>query len=126
LTRRRPAARRAAWLIALGLCCAATPGAAQRLLYGRWQTQLDESGVTLVVIAIGDDGWMHGTLFYAPPYNGFAGAPFTTQIKDGAFTIALADGTRYADMHWCGAELCGRFYLPDDTMTPVVFARPTD
>jgi hypothetical protein len=29
-------------------------------------------------------------------------------------------------MHWCSDELCGTYYTPDDTATPVDFARPPD
>ena len=79
--------------------------------------------MTLTIITADGDGWVHGTLYYDPPQDGFAGAPFTTQIEKGAFSIRLANGTRYEDLHWCSAALCGRFYTPDDTMSPVFLAR---
>jgi hypothetical protein len=117
--------RCASLLFSLALLAAvAAPAWGQRLLYGRWQAELDESVATMIIITVDGEGWLHGTLFYDPPQDGFAGAPFTTQIERGAFTIRLANGTRYEDLHWCSATLCGKFYTPDDTMTPVVFTRP--
>jgi hypothetical protein len=110
-------------ILLLGL---AQPAAAQRLLLGSWQATLGQSTATLTIITADDDGQLHGTLRYEPPQDdGFAGAPFTTQIENGAFSIRLFNGTRYADLHWCRDALCGVFYAPDDTATPVEFARPT-
>ena len=115
------------WL-ALALClCIGVPAAAQRLLIGSWQAKLDQSAVSLTIITADGDGWVHGVIRYEPPRaDGFAGSPFTTHIDNGAFTIRLFDGTRYADMHWCRDALCGTFYMPDDTATPVAFARPAN
>ena len=120
----RPGERRASWAIALSILVMATPAAAQRLLYGRWQAQLPGGAATLTIITADGEGWIHGTLYYQPPLDGFAGAPFTTRIDNGAFTIRFANGTRYDGMHWCRATLCGTYFAPDETATPVVFARP--
>jgi len=65
-----------------------------------------------------------GLLPAEPPRDGFAGAPFTTHIENGAFPIRLVNGTRYDAMHWCRDELCGVFYTPDGTASPVLFFRP--
>ena len=118
--------RRPVWL-ALALCLSiGIPALAQRLLIGGWQTKLDRSAVTLTIITADGEGWIHGVIRYEPPRaDGFAGSPFTTRIENGAFTIRLFDGTRYADMHWCRDELCGTFFMPDDTATQVAFARPS-
>jgi hypothetical protein len=103
----------------------AEPAAAQRLLLGSWQATLGQSTATLTIITADGDGWVHGTLRYEPPLDdGFACSPFTTQIENGAFAIRLFNGTRYTDVHWCRDALCGVFYAPDDTATPVEFARP--
>jgi hypothetical protein len=97
----------------------------QRLLIGTWQARLGPSAVTLTIITADGEGWVHGIVHYDPPQaDGFAGSPFTTHIENGAFSIRLFNGTRYADIHWCSDELCGTFYTPDDTATPVDFARP--
>jgi hypothetical protein len=96
----------------------------QRLLIGAWQWRLDQSTATLTIITADNDGALHGTMYYDPPLEGFAGSPFTIKIENGAFTIRLVNGTRYQDMHWCRDALCGTFYMPDDTATPVLFERP--
>jgi len=107
------------------LVAVAPPGVAQRLLLGTWEAQLDRSTARLTIITADGDGWVHGTLYYdPPPPDGFAGAPFTTRIEDGAFSIRLVNGTRYDDLHWCRDALCGVFHAQDDTATPVDFARP--
>jgi hypothetical protein len=114
--------------LALGLAILVLVGpvaAQQRLLYGRWQGQLAGSAAALTIITADGEGWVHGTLYYEPPLVGFAGAPFTTRIETGSFTIRLANGTRYEGLHWCRATLCGTYYAPDDTAIPVVFARPS-
>jgi hypothetical protein len=109
----------AALLIAL-----AAPAWGQKLLYGSWQGTVDQSTATLTIITVDGDGWIRGTLRYEPPQaDGFAGAPFTTRIENGAFAIRLVNGTRCADMHWCRDDLCGTYYTPDDTASPVDFAR---
>jgi hypothetical protein len=118
--------RRLCWLAIAVLAVIVAPAAAQRLLIGAWQGKLDQSTVTLVIITADGDGWLHGTLRYEPPQDGFAGAPFTTHIENGAFTIRLFNGTRYDSMHWCRDQLCGTFYMPDDTAIPVFFARPAN
>jgi hypothetical protein len=112
--------------LALALLVAGGAAAfAQRLLIGSWQTTLGPSAVTLTIITADGDGWVHGVVRYDPPQtDGFAGSPFTTRIENGAFSIRLFNGTRYADMHWCSDELCGTFYAPDDTATPIDFTRP--
>jgi hypothetical protein len=114
--------------LALALFIASAASAAgQRLLIGTWQTKLGLSAVTLTIITADGDGWAHGIVHYDPPQaDGFAGSPFTTHIENGAFSIRLVNATRYADMHWCSDELCGTYYTPDDTATPVDFARPPD
>ena len=87
--------------------------------------RLDQSTATLTIITADGDGWLHGILRYDPPQaDGFAGSPFTTHIDNGTFSIRLFNGTSYADMHWCRDRLCGVFHAPDDTTTPVDFARP--
>jgi hypothetical protein len=101
-----------------------TSTSAQRLLIGGWQARLGTSTATLTIITADGDGWVHGVMRYEPPQDGFAGSPFTTHIDNGAFSIHLVNGTRYADMHWCRDALCGTFYQPDDTATPVIFERP--
>ncbi|HTW53464.1 MAG TPA: hypothetical protein VME45_16355 [Stellaceae bacterium] len=102
----------------------APPAWAQKLLYGSWQGRVDQSLATLTIITVDDAGLVHGTLRYDPPQSdGFAGSPFTTQIENGAFAIRFVNGTRLADMHWCREDLCGTFYTPDNTATPVDFAR---
>jgi hypothetical protein len=106
------------------LVTVAAPTAGQRLLYGSWQAKVGDSTATLIIITADADGWVHGTLSYDPPRDGFAGAPFTTRIENGAFAIRFDNGTRYEDLHWCSATLCGKFYAPDDTVTGVVFTRP--
>jgi len=99
----------------------------QRLLIGSWQTRLGPSAVSLTIITADGAGWVHGVVHYDPPQaDGFAGSPFTTHIENGAFSIRLFNGTRYAGMHWCGDELCGTFYTPDDTASPVDFTRPSN
>jgi hypothetical protein len=115
---------RLAVAVGLALLVLATPAAAQRLLYGRWQAQLAGSAAALTIITVDGDGWIHGTLYFEPPLDGFAGAPFTTRIEGGAFTIRFANGTRYDGMHWCRATLCGTYYALDETATRVVFSRP--
>jgi hypothetical protein len=112
--------------LALALLIAGASSAwGQRLLIGTWQTKLGLSAVTLTIITADGDGSVHGIVRYDPSQpDGFAGSPFTTHIENGAFSIRLINGTRYADMHWCSDELCGTFYTPDDTATPVDFARP--
>jgi hypothetical protein len=81
--------------------------------------------MTLTIITADGDGWVHGIVHYDPPQaDGFAGSPFTTRIENGVFSIRLVNTTRYADMHWCSDELCGTFYAPDDTATPIDFTRP--
>jgi hypothetical protein len=117
--------RRMRWLALAILVAEATPAAAQRLLIGGWQTTLGQSTATLTIITTDGDGWVHGLVRYDPPQDGFGGSPFTTRIENGGFTIRLFNGTRYADMHWCRDALCGTFYTPDDTATPIEFARPT-
>jgi hypothetical protein len=103
----------------------AAPSVAQRLLLGTWQTKLDQSTATLVIITADGEGWVHGVLRYEPPQqDGFAGSPFTTHIENGAFSIRLVNGTRYEDLHWCRDALCGVFHAQDDTTTPITFARP--
>jgi hypothetical protein len=110
--------------LTLSIVCAVT-AFGQRLLLGAWQTTLGPSTVTLTIITADATGAVHGTVRYDPPQaDSFAGSPFTTQIENGAFSIQLLNGTRYADMHWCRDELCGSFYTPDNTATPVDFARP--
>ena len=107
------------------LALAAIPVWGQRLLLGAWQGRLGQSIVTLTIITADGEGWVHGTLRYDPPgADGFASAPFTTRIENGAFSIHLFNGTRYGDLHWSGDELCGSYHAPDDTATPVAFARP--
>jgi hypothetical protein len=107
------------------LMALAPPASAQRLLLGSWQTTLDQSTVTLIIITEDGDGVLHGTLRYEPPQeDGFGGSPFTTQIERGTFSIRLFNGTHYDGMHWCRDQLCGVFHAPDDTTTPVSFARP--
>jgi hypothetical protein len=123
LSRTARLAHAATCLLGLALLLAAPPAQSQHLLYGRWLTPLNGTTATLVIITADSDGQIHGTLSYDPPQNGFAGAPFTTQIENGAFTIRLANGTRYEDLHWCSDTLCGKYYAPDDTATPVWFAR---
>lgn len=112
--------------LALALSIACAPAAlGQRLLIGTWQAKLGLSTATLTIITADGDGRVHGIVHYDPPQaDGFAGSPFTTHIENGAFSIRLLNGTRYADMHWCSDELCGTFYAPDDTATPVDFTRP--
>jgi hypothetical protein len=112
--------------LALSLLIASAVGAfGQRLLIGTWRAALGASAVTLTIITADGDGWIHGILHYDPPQaDGFAGSPFTTHIENGAFSVRLLNGTRYADMHWCSDELCGTFYTLDDTATPVDFTRP--
>ena len=119
-------ARRLALALFVGLITQACgPAWGQKLLYGNWQGAVDQSTATLTIITVDGDGWIHGTLRYDPPQaDGFAGSPFTTRIEKGAFAIRLVNGTRYADMHWCRDDLCGTYYTPDDTATPVDFARP--
>jgi len=107
------------------LALAAIPVWGQRLLLGAWQGRLGQSIVTLTIITADGEGWVHGTLRYDPPQaDGFAGAPFTTRIENGEFSIRLFNGTRYGALHWCGDELCGTYRAPDDAATPVAFARP--
>jgi hypothetical protein len=116
--------RRLVGALVLSLVVAVSANA-QRLLIGSWQTKLGPSAVTLTIITADGDGWVHGIVHYDPPQaDGFAGSPFTTRIENGAFSIRLVNATRYADMHWCSDELCGTFYAPDDTATPVDFTRP--
>jgi hypothetical protein len=125
--------RRHRWLapwpvLAIGLAFA-LPARGQRLLIGGWQTTLDQSTVTLTIITVGSDtvdsdGWIHGILRYDPPQDGFTGSPVTGHIQNGAFSFRLLNGTSYTDMHWYRDELCGVFHAPDDTATPVAFARP--
>jgi hypothetical protein len=117
-------AYRARWLALAALVAIAAPAAAQRLLLGSWQATLGRTIATLTIITADSDGWVHGMLRYDPPQDGFAGSPFTTHIDNGAFTIRLVNGTRYADMHWCRDALCGVFHAPDDTATSVAFSRP--
>jgi hypothetical protein len=103
----------------------AAPSVAQRLLLGTWQTKLDQSTATLVIITADGEGWVHGVLRYEPPQqDGFAGSPFTTHIENGAFSVRLVNGTRYDDLHWCRDALCGVFHAQDDTTTPITFTRP--
>jgi hypothetical protein len=110
--------------VALLSAALAAPAWGQKLLYGSWQGTVDQSTATLAIITVDNDGWVHGTLRYDPPQaDGFAGSPFTTRIEEGAFAIRLVNGTRYADMHWCRDDLCGTYYTPDDTATPVDFTR---
>ena len=98
---------------------------AQRLLLGTWQAKLDRSTATLIIITADGEGWVHGILRYEPPQqDGFAGSPFTAHIENGAFSVALVNGTRYDDLHWCRDALCGTFHAQDDTTTPISFARP--
>lgn len=105
----------------------AVPAWGQKLLYGSWQGKIDQSTATLTIITVDGDGWIHGMLRYEPAQpDGFAGAPFTTKIENGAFAIRLINGTRYTDMHWCRDDLCGTYYTPDDTAAPVDFARLAD
>ena len=94
--------RHAGLALGLAILVLAGPAAAQqRLLYGRWQGQLAGSAAALTIITADAEGWVHGTLYYEPPLDGFAGAPFTTRIETGSFTIRLANGTRYEGLHWC-------------------------
>jgi hypothetical protein len=119
--------KRLRWLPLLLLVALTVPASSQRLLIGSWQTRLYESTVTLMIITVDNDGSIHGTLRYDPPQqDGFAGSPFTTRIENGAFSVRLFNGTRYDDMHWCRDKLCGVFHAPDDTATPVAFARPAN
>jgi hypothetical protein len=112
------------WLAAAVLVATAASAWGQWLLLGRWEARLDNSTVTLTIITADGEGWVHGTLRYDPPQSdGFAGAPFTTRIEDGGFSNRLFNGTRYDDMHWCRDTLCGVFHAPDDTTTPIDFAR---
>jgi hypothetical protein len=106
------------------LLAIAVPSWGQRLLIGTWQARLEQSTVTLVIITADGEGWVHGVLRYEPPQNGFDGAPFTTHIENGAFSIRLVNGTRYDDLHWCRDALCGMFHTQDDTATSIAFARP--
>ena len=116
----------ARWAAVALLVALAPPAWSQKLLYGSWQGGVDQSTATLTIITVGDDGSVHGTLRYDPPQaDGFAGAPFTTKIENGAFAIRFVNGTRFADMHWCREDLCGTYYAPDDTAAPVDFARST-
>ena len=116
--------------ILLGLAAALVVAAAatawgQRLLIGSWQARIDQSTATLVIVTVDADGSIHGLVHYEPPQaDGFSGAPFSTRIENGGFSFRLINGTRFVDLHWCRDELCGTFYAPDDTATPVVFARP--
>ena len=117
----------ARWVAVALLAALAAPVWGQKLLYGRWQGAVDQSTATLTIITVDDDGGIHGALRYEPPQSdGFAGSPFTTKIEQGAFAIRFLNGTRYADMHWCREDLCGTYYAPDDTATPVDFARPAN
>ncbi len=80
--------RRAGLALSLAILVFGDPVAAQqRLLYGRWQGQLADSAAALTIITADGEGWVHGTLYYEPPLDGFAGAPFTTRIETGSFTI---------------------------------------
>jgi hypothetical protein len=115
---------RARWLALAVLAALVVPAAGQRLLIGSWRATLDRSVATLIVITADGDGALHGVVRYEPPQDGFGGSPFTARIENGAFTIRLVNGTRYQDMHWCRDALCGTFYAPDDTATPVLFERP--
>jgi hypothetical protein len=116
--------RRAGLALGLAILVLGGPVAAQqRLLYGRWLGQLADSAAALTIITVDGEGWVHGTLYYEPPLDGFAGAPFTTRIETGSFTIRLANGTRYEALHWCRATLCGTYYAPDDSAIPVTFSR---
>ena len=114
---------RARLALGLSILVLASSAEAQRLLYGRWQARVAGSTAGLTIITVDNGGWVHGTLYYDPPLDGFAGAPFTTQIENAAFAIRLADGTRYDGLHWCGATLCGTRYARDETATPVIFSR---
>lgn len=117
--------RRTCGLALTLLLAVVTPGGAQRLLIGTWQGRIDQSTARLTIITADGEGWVHGTLYYDPPQpDGFAGSPFTTRIANGAFSIRLVNGTHYDDLHWCRDALCGVFHAPDDTATPVSFARP--
>jgi len=113
------------WLVGLALLAlVAQPVWGQRLLLGAWQGWLGQSMVTLTIITADGEGWLHGILRYDPPQaDGFAGAPFTTRIENGEFSIRLLNGTRFGGLHWCGDELCGTYHAPDDTATPMTFAR---
>jgi len=115
---------RAGLLLGFSILVLASPTAAQqRLLYGRWQARFADTAAALTVITVDGDGWIHGTLYYEPPLDGFAGAPFTTRIDNGVFAIRFANGTRYDGMHWCRATLCGTYRALDETVTAVVFSR---
>ena len=95
------------------------PANAQRLLIGSWRATLDQSAVTLVIITAEGDGWLQGILRYdTPRADGFAGAPFTTQIQNGGFSFGLDNNTSFRDIHWCGDALCGTYFAPDDTPIP--------
>jgi hypothetical protein len=115
---------------ACGLALALLIGSAaiafgQRVLLGEWRATLGPSTVTLTIITADGDGQVHGIVHYDPPQaDGFAGSPFTTRIENGAFSVRLANSTRYVDMHWCRDALCGTFRTPDDTATPIEFSRP--
>jgi hypothetical protein len=112
-------------IVLLSLIGVATVAWGQRLLIGTWQAKLDQSTATLVIITADGEGWVHGVLRYEPPQqDGFGGSPFTAHIDNGAFSIRLVNGTRYDDLHWCRAALCGVFHAQDDTATPIAFARP--
>ena len=122
---REATAGRSRWLAVGGLLAIAAPAFGQRLLLGNWQATLDQSTATLTIITEDNDGWLHGTLRYEPPQqDGFGGSPFTAHIENGAFSIRLFNGTSYDGLHWCRDVLCGVFHTPDDTATPVTFARP--
>jgi hypothetical protein len=119
--------RRVSVRLALALIAVlASPSWGQRLLLGAWQATVGESTASLIIITADGDGWVHGTLRYEPPQNGFAGSPFTAHIDNGAFSIRLVNDTRFDDLHWCRDALCGVFHAQDDTATPVAFARPSD
>jgi hypothetical protein len=80
--------RRAGLALSLAILILGDPVAAQqRLLYGRWQGQLAGSAAALTIITADGEGWVHGTLYFEPPLDGFAGAPFTTRIETRSFTI---------------------------------------
>jgi len=115
----------AAGLIAVAAAALGFPASGQRLLLGVWQGALEQSTATLTIISEDDDGWLHGVLRYEPPQqDGFAGSPFSAHIEHGAFSIRLFNGTSYVGLHWCRDVLCGVFHAPDNTATPVTFARP--
>lgn len=121
--------RRRHCLVLVLLAAIAAPASGQRLLLGSWRQTNPapgQSATMLAIISEDNEGRLEGVVRYDPPQDGFAGAPFTSTIEGGGFTIRLINGTRYQDLHWCRETLCGTFYAPDNTATPVTFERPAN